>query len=839
MLNQLLGGRYRVVQDLGEGGLAKTYIVEDHHRPGHPKCAVKFLKPASNDPDLLPTARRLFNKEAEILEKLGQHDQIPRLLAYFEENQEFYLVQEFIEGHTLSTEMPLVQRWPESKVVQMLQDVLPTLEFVHSYGVIHRDIKPNNLIRRQKDGRLVLIDFGAVKQVREPWIATHGSFTQNTIAIGTQGYMPTEQVRGKPRFNSDIYALGMIGIQAFTGLHPLFLQEDGDGEVIWRDRAEVSDKLAAILTKMVRYHFKDRYQSATEVLHALHPLANHYTLIQPTSVARQPTSEVAPEPELRETEVSLGGSPSNPKAVPEGELGETKVALDLKQPTSEVAPEPELRETEVSLGSSSSNPKAVPEGELGKTKVALDLKQPTSEVAPEPELGETEVSLGSFSSNPKAVPEEKLGKTKVALDLKQPTSEVAPEPKLWGTKVSKDTDPWHPWNRSAVPEEELWETKVALNIKQPTSKQLTSEVAPDEEEKVSGIFPAGSLAPPKDLELSPAPILAPFNKSRLLIGAGIASVLVSIFAGYTHTTHKQSYLQAQEALGQIEALKAAEKYQECVQQAETFPKDYSGLQAEVETLLHECQQGQAEGQLTKARKLAEQSRLKDAIALAAQVPAETNVHPQAQQLMSQWSEKIFQIASNKYQEGNLQEAIAIAGAVPADSPLAKKVQGTTQQWNEEWKQNQTHLEAAQKALDERRWQDAINTAKKVSNTAYWQKQSELIIQKAEAAIAVAQTANSRGTYKPRSRPVSRSSSNSSPRSRSVRRSSSNSPRSRPVPPSLSNSPRSRPVPRSISISPDSKSVPSSSSTSSGSRSTSRSRSTDWICLNNPNPKCHR
>ena len=172
MLNKLLGGHYRVVQDLQEGGLAKTYIAEDHHRPGHPKCAVKFLKPASKESDFLPTARRLFNQEAEILEKLGQHDQIPRLLAYFEENQEFYLVQEFIEGHPLSQELPQGHCWRERKVVQMLQDILLTLEFVHSYGVIHRDIKPNNLIRRQRDGRLGLIDFGAVKQVSTPRMNT-------------------------------------------------------------------------------------------------------------------------------------------------------------------------------------------------------------------------------------------------------------------------------------------------------------------------------------------------------------------------------------------------------------------------------------------------------------------------------------------------------------------------------------------------------------------------------------------------------------------------------------------------------------------------------------------
>ncbi len=197
---------------------------------------------------------------------MWEHDQIPRSLAYFEENQEFYLVQELIEGHTLSLELPLFHCWSESQVIQMLKDVLQILEFVHSYGVIHRDIKPSNLMRRKKDNRLILIDFGAVKQISVPRIKTNGLITSQTISIGTQGYMPTEQVRGKPRLNSDIYALGVLGIQALTGLDPLYLQEDEEGELIWQDRADASKELTAILNKMVRYHFQDRYQSATQVL---------------------------------------------------------------------------------------------------------------------------------------------------------------------------------------------------------------------------------------------------------------------------------------------------------------------------------------------------------------------------------------------------------------------------------------------------------------------------------------------------------------------------------------------------------------------------------------------
>ena len=180
------------------------------------------------------------------------------------------------------------------------------------------------------------------------------------------------------------------------------------------------------------------------------------------------------------------------------------------------------------------------------------------------------------------------------------------------TEVSLEMNPWNPWNRKTVPEAVLGERRLDL---EPGQSNL--EVVHDDEQAVSSVFPEGSSAASEDLELNHAPILPPVKKSPLLIGAGIASVLVSIFAGYTYMTHKQSYLQAQGALEKIEAFKAAEKYKECVQQAEKFPKNYSDLQAEVNTLLHQClQKVQAEEQpqLAEARRLAEQSKFKDAIA---------------------------------------------------------------------------------------------------------------------------------------------------------------------------------------------------------------------------------
>ncbi|HEY9830010.1 MAG TPA: serine/threonine-protein kinase [Stenomitos sp.] len=272
MLNTLLGGRYKTIDQLGSGGFGQTLIAEDTQRPGNPRCVVKVLRPASDNPKMWELARRLFIKEAEILEKLGKHDQIPQLLAHFEEGVEFCLVQELVVGRPLTNELPILVPLSEAKVISILQEVLVILKFIHSNGVIHRDIKPDNIIRRQADGKLVLIDFGAVKELNTQ--LTEGEQqTGLTVGIGTKGYMPNEQAAGNPKYNSDIYALGMIAIQALTVTHPAHLPSSpSTGEVIWEDKATVSPQLAAIIKKMVRYNFRARYQSATEVLEAIKTL---------------------------------------------------------------------------------------------------------------------------------------------------------------------------------------------------------------------------------------------------------------------------------------------------------------------------------------------------------------------------------------------------------------------------------------------------------------------------------------------------------------------------------------------------------------------------------------
>lgn len=284
MIGELIGRRYRVIGVLGAGGFGHTYVAEDTQRPGNPRCVLKHLTFVSNNPTVLHQVRRLFQSEAETLEQLGKHDQIPRLLAYFEEEEQFYLVQEFIAGHPLSEELKDGQRFSEAQVVALLEDVLGILAFVHAQNVIHRDIKPDNLIRRQQDDKLVLIDFGAVKNIGNTVAISTGD-TALSMPIYTSGYGASEQCMGQPRFNSDIYSLGMLAIQALTGLRPSQLPQDySTSEVLWHDRAEVSAALTQIIDKMVRYHFAQRFQSVHDVLDALlQAKLGSQTILNPTS----------------------------------------------------------------------------------------------------------------------------------------------------------------------------------------------------------------------------------------------------------------------------------------------------------------------------------------------------------------------------------------------------------------------------------------------------------------------------------------------------------------------------------------------------------------------------
>lgn len=275
----LLRNRYSIQAPLASGYFGDTYLAIDCDYYGR-YVVVKHLKPQSKDPALLQIARRLFETEAMALRKLGDRtDLIPTLYAYFEEQNEFYLVQEFIEGQTLSQEL-VNGRLSTIKTINILQEILTGLSFVHTENMIHRDLKPDNIIRRSSDRTLVLIDFGAVKEVSQATLTTSTPKTLASIGFGTEGYMPSEQAMGFPKPASDIYAVGAIGIECLTGREPHQLFDEELLEFKWRHLYLVSDPkldplispLVMVLNKMLRQRYLDRYANATEALAALDAL---------------------------------------------------------------------------------------------------------------------------------------------------------------------------------------------------------------------------------------------------------------------------------------------------------------------------------------------------------------------------------------------------------------------------------------------------------------------------------------------------------------------------------------------------------------------------------------
>ncbi|MBD2194247.1 MULTISPECIES: AAA-like domain-containing protein [Calothrix] len=291
-----LRNRYQIFKQLGVGGFGETYLAYDLDLPDYPTCVVKHLKPKNANPTILEIAQKKFDQEAKILYKLGNaHPQIPQLFAHFLENEKFYLVQEYVDGNNLTSEIIPGYRQSEAEVLKLTKEILEVLAFVHQQGIIHRDIKPMNLMRR-KDGKIVLIDFGAVKEIGALQVNPQGE-SSLTVAIGTPGYMPSEQQALYPQFSSDIYAVGIIAFQALTGLQPLQLPRNVNGEIccaLFQGTVNISLGFAEFLDKMVRYDYRQRYQDATAALQALQQqfnISQAQTLVPAPPTARLISSQ--------------------------------------------------------------------------------------------------------------------------------------------------------------------------------------------------------------------------------------------------------------------------------------------------------------------------------------------------------------------------------------------------------------------------------------------------------------------------------------------------------------------------------------------------------------------
>ncbi|MCC5615344.1 serine/threonine protein kinase [Nostoc sp. CHAB 5836] len=267
---ELFRDRFEILQILGRGGFGITFLAKDVVLPGNLLCVIKQLCPKVTTPQSWQKACTRFQKEARTLGQLGTHSQIPMLLDYFQANGEFFLIQEYVPGLTLAREMRQTGPKSEASVKQLLQELLPVLQYLHKHHVIHRDIKPQNLLRCDDDGRVVLIDFGAVKEQLVDVCENSINQAANTIFVGTRGFAPPEQFCLRPVYASDIYALGVTCICMLTAKSPLeFDYDPKTGEICWQKEVNVSDSFANILGKMVKISLNERFKTADEVIKAL------------------------------------------------------------------------------------------------------------------------------------------------------------------------------------------------------------------------------------------------------------------------------------------------------------------------------------------------------------------------------------------------------------------------------------------------------------------------------------------------------------------------------------------------------------------------------------------
>jgi serine/threonine-protein kinase len=305
-----------VIQPLGQGGFGATFLAQDESLPGSPSCVIKQLRPSGSTPHVLQMSKDLFEREAKTLGRIGNHPQIPSLLNYFDVEEQFYLVQEYVSGATLQQEVKKNGLYSEAGVKQFLSEILPLLQYIHERKVIHRDIKPANLIRRTQDARLVLIDFGAVKnQVNQPAANLSEQTALTAYAIGTPGFAPPEQMAMRPVYASDIYAVGVTCIYLLTGKTPKDLEYNPTtGEMMWAKIVHVSDHFKNVLSKMMEVSVRSRYQSSNEVLRALE--MEPYLDSLARSLLNKPDSS---SQDLNNNRPEIpGNSPSYPTSNPSG-----------------------------------------------------------------------------------------------------------------------------------------------------------------------------------------------------------------------------------------------------------------------------------------------------------------------------------------------------------------------------------------------------------------------------------------------------------------------------------------------------------------------------------------
>jgi serine/threonine protein kinase len=352
----LLKERYRAIKPIGQGGFGRTFLAVDEDKPSKPRCVIKQFYPQAQGTNTVQKAVELFNQEAVQLDELGKHPQIPELLAYFTQDDRQYLVQEFINGQNLAQELAQHGAFSETQIYQLLDDLLPVLQFCHARQVIHRDIKPENIILRESDAygkgeaqrKLVLVDFGAAKS------AVGAALNRTGTSIGSPEYVAPEQIRGRALFASDIYSLGATCINLLTGRSPFDSHDPNNDTWVWPQylNTPVSNHLSRILNKMLESIPARRYQTVDEVLQDLNqqppkvnkPIKAAPTL-PPTVVSKTP-SKIDLELEELKTQF-VAGKPQPNKAQP---------ANPNPQPASKTEIDKELEELKAKYLGNNQNP---------------------------------------------------------------------------------------------------------------------------------------------------------------------------------------------------------------------------------------------------------------------------------------------------------------------------------------------------------------------------------------------------------------------------------------------------------------------------------------------------